>query len=403
LPLTSEEKFLATFDRLARERAGYAVRTDEARNDVRVALFARTADAEARNRVAIAVVRGYGLIARGEDPAAQIAARRSSEQSLAADPLLASARGKLGAQDLLVIAPAGSELPKHWVARGLPGDVSLSLSGSAQGIAARLYAQLPPPDAAKAQAALPGGGAAVVELLPGNAPLRARLGIAPAELLELAGHAPQVADLQQRLKGVDRELLASVKPGVAFSLGVARGANIGQAIDYGFDFRRKSPFDTVQLVALAQVADKPRLLKALVALAAALPALGAKVVRSGDDFSVSYAAGKGARFGALGDLAYVLGGEIAPQDLRRTPKTVNPEAAALYGDAGAALRVDFGKLAGALRALPESTYGTGPQAYVARSLVGQVIEPLRPLRITLAAQALPEALDATLDVELVAP
>ncbi|HEX9576919.1 MAG TPA: hypothetical protein VF993_04155, partial [Myxococcales bacterium] len=150
LPLTSEEKFLATFDRLARERAGYAVRTDEARNDVRVALFARTADAEARNRVAIAVVRGYGLIARGEDPAAQIAARRSREQSLAADPLLASARGKLGAQDLLVIAPARSELPKHWVARGLPGDVSLSLSGSAQGIAARLYAQLPPPDAAKA-------------------------------------------------------------------------------------------------------------------------------------------------------------------------------------------------------------------------------------------------------------
>jgi hypothetical protein len=126
-------------------------------------------------------------------------------------------------------------------------------------------------------------------------------------------------------------------------------------------------------------------------------------VRSGDDFRVSYAAGKGARFGVLGDLAYVLGGEIAPQDLRRTPKTVNPEAAALYNDAGAALRVDFGKLAGAMRALPESTYGTGPQAYVARSLVGQVIEPLRPLRITLAAQALPDALDATLDVELVAP
>src|SRR5438477_3875118 len=51
LPLTSPEKFLATFDRLARERAGHPVRTYQARNDLRIALYARTADAEARNRV----------------------------------------------------------------------------------------------------------------------------------------------------------------------------------------------------------------------------------------------------------------------------------------------------------------------------------------------------------------
>jgi hypothetical protein len=82
---------------------------------------------------------------------------------------------------------------------------------------------------------------------------------------------------------------------------------------------------------------------------------------------------------------------------------VNPEAAALYRDEGAALRVDFGKLSDAMRVLPESAYGSGPQAYVARSLVGQVIEPLRPLRISLAAQAYSDGLGATLDLELVAP
>src|SRR5206468_9098629 len=129
-------------------------------------------------------------------------------------------------------------------------------------------------------AALPGGGAALVELLPVSAPLKARLGVAPAELLKFAESLPNIRELLTKLKGVDRELLASVKPGVALSLSVERGANIGQAIDYGLDFRRKSPFDTVQLVALAQVADKPRLLKALAALAAALPALGAKAVRT---------------------------------------------------------------------------------------------------------------------------
>jgi hypothetical protein len=227
--------------------------------------------------------------------------------------------------------------------------------------------------------------------------------VAPAELLKFAEQMPQVAELLQRLKGADRELLASVKPGVALSLGVEKGASISQAIDYGLDFRRKSPFDTVQLVALAQVADKPRLLKALAALAAALPSLGARVVRTGDDFQVSYPAGKGARFGVREEMAYLLGGAIAPEDLRRTPRTVNPEMAALYDDAGAAVRLDFGKLSDALRALPETTYGSGPQGYVARSLVGQIIEPLRPLRITLAAQAHPDALGATLDVELVAP
>jgi hypothetical protein len=402
LPLTSAEKFLATFDRLARERAGYAVRTDEARGEVRVALYARAADAETRNRIAVAVVRGYGLVARGEDPAAQIIVR-TREQSLAADPLLASARGRLGAQDLLVIAPAASELPKRFLGRGLPGDVSFSLSGSAQGIAARFFAQLPESDAAQARAVLPGGGAALVELLPGQAPFRARLGVAPAELLKFAERLPQLAQVLDKLKGLEREALASVKPGIALSLGVAKNVNIGQAIDYGLDFRRKSPFDTVELVALAQVADRPRLLKALGALAALMPALGAKVARSGDDFQVTYAAGKGARFGVRGDMAYVLGGEIAPQDLRPTPRTVNPEAAALYRDEGAALRVDFGKLSDAMRVLPESAYGSGPQAYVARSLVGQVIEPLRPLRITLAAQAYSDGLGATLDLELVAP
>ena len=404
LPLISPEKFLATFDRLARERAGYPVRSDEARGDVRIALFARTADAESKGRVAVAVVRGYGLVARGEDPAARLAAAgtRPREQSLAADPLLASTRNVLGAQDLLLLAPAGSELPRRVVERDLPGDVSLSISGSAQGIAARLRANLGA-TAAQAQAALPGGGVSLVDLLPASAPLRARLGVAPAQLLEFAGRFPQLAALLQHLRGIDREVLASVKPGVALSLGVEKGANIGQAIDYGLDFRRKSPFDTVQLVALAQVADKPRLLKAMNALAAVLPTLGARVTRKGEDFQVSYAKGKGARFGMQGDLAYALGGEIAPQDLRRTPRPVNPAVAALYDDAGAALRLDLGKLSDQLRALPDSTYGTGPQAYVARSLVSQVIEPLRPVRISLAAQAYSDSLGATLDIELVAP
>jgi hypothetical protein len=178
-------------------------------------------------------------------------------------------------------------------------------------------------------------------------------------------------------------------------------------MDYGFDFRRKSPFDTVQMVALAQVSDRPRLAKALERIASLLPQLGARAARTGDDFQVTYAAGRGARFGIREiegkPIAYLMGGPLGPDEIRRTPRPASPEAAVLYGNAGAALRVDFGQLAAALRELPQSAYGTGPQSYVARSLVGQVIEPLRTVRLNLAAEALPDRFGGSLDVELVAP
>jgi len=216
-----------------------------------------------------------------------------------------------------------------------------------------------------------------------------------------------VAALLDRLHGADAEVLAAVAPGAAVSLGVARGANIGEAIDYGLDFRRKSPFDTVQLVALAQVSDRPRLLKAFDQIAKVMPELGARAERHGDDFQVSYPAGRGARFGVREldgkQVAYLMGGPLRPEELRRTPRPANPETAVLYGDAGAAMRMDFGKLAAALRELPPSAYGSGPQSYVARSLVGQVIEPLRTVRLTIAAEAFSDRVGATLDVELVAP
>src|SRR6185436_1184646 len=243
-------------------------------------------------------------------------------------------------------------MPRRYTTRTLPGDVAVSAQGSQQGVASRLFAQLPPTKAQQAQAALPGGGAALVELLPADAPLRARLGVAPARLLESARGEPELSALLNRLQGADAEAMGALAPGIAISLSLARGANIGLAIDYGLDWRRKSPFDTVQLVALAETTDKPRLLRALEKIAARMPDLGARVQRRGDDFQVTYAAGRGARFGVREiegkPIAYLMGGPLEPAELKRTPKPANPEAAALYENGGAALRADFGKLAAAL-------------------------------------------------------
>ena len=399
LPLVNPDLFIQTVQRLLVERLGFA---PVAGPPVHARLFERSGQ-----RLALDVVRGYGLIARGADPVALVAERKV-EDSLLRSAGLEAARQKLGAQDLIVWAPAGSALPRRYTAQPLPGDVALSLQGAAQGLALRLIAQLPPTDAARANATLPGGGAALVDLLPGDAPLRARLGVAPAQLLALLRGDARLAPILEKLQGVDA-VFAALLPGAALSLGVVQNASIAQAVDYGLDWRRKSPFDTVQLVALAQAADGPRLLAALDALARQLPAAGAKVTKAADgaDFQITYAGGKGARFGVRTidgkPVAYLLGGDLKPEDLRKTPRPVNPEISFLYADPGAALRADFGKLAAQIHALPDATYGTGPQSYVTRSVVGQVIDPLRPLRLTLALQAQADSVGATLDVEIAAP
>ena len=402
LPLSKPELFLATFDRLARERAGYALRTDEARGDLRIAVYAR--DAQARQKLAAAVVRGYGVVARGPDPAAEIAAAAIRKDGLAQEPRLRNTRERLGAQDLIVFAPAGSELPRRFIARPLPGDVGLGLSGTAQGVAARLFAQLPAPQPEQLAAALPGGGASLVALLPAGAPLKVRLGLSPAELLQQLDQVASLHALRARLDGADAALMAALQPGAALSLGAAKGINIPAAMDYGLDFSRKSPFDTLQLVALARTADRPRALQALERIARQLPALGARVERTGDDFRVTYGPGlQGVRFGLRADgLAYLLGGDdVAPGDLRAAEKPAS--ASALWADPGAALELDLGQLASTVQKLPDSAYGSGPQAYVARSLVSQVIEPLRPLRVTATALPGKDGLSAGLSLEIVAP
>ena len=399
LPLAKPDKFIQTIQRLLVERLGFA---PVAGPPTHAKLFERNGQ-----RLALDVVRGYGLVARGADPAALIAERKPAD-SLAQSAGLAAARQKLGAQDVIAWAPAGSALPKRYTARTLPGDVSLSLQGEARGLALRLVAQLPQAAGARATAALPGGGAALADLLPGDAPLRARVGVEPAQLLAALRGDARIAPMLDKLKGLD-EVFAALLPGAAVSVGVARNASIAEAVDYGLDWRRKSPFDTVQLVALAQATDGPRLLTALETLAKQLPGLGAKIERSsrGSDFQVTYSGGKGARFGVRQidgkPVAYLLGGELKPEDLHATPRPVNPEPAALYADPGATVRADFGKLAAQVHALPDTTYGTGPQSYVTRSLVAQVIDPLRPLRLTFGVQAQPDFLGATLDLEIAAP
>lgn len=399
LPLVKPDLFLQTAQRFLVDRAGYAPSAGHPQ------VFERRGA-----QLGLAVVRGYGILTRAADAGAGAAGAQLSDvlqrkpaQSLAKSAGFLAMQQKFGAQDLLVHAPAGSDMPARFGWQ-LPGDAALALTSSAQGIAVRLLAQLPQADAAKAQAALPGGGAWLVGLLPQDAPVRARLGVSAPQLLSLVQTIPQVAQVLARIDPTD--VLASLAPGAAFSLGVEKTASLAHLVDYGLDIRKQTPFQTVQLVALAQVADEERFNRALAKVIEEVPSVGAKVTRTESDFQITYSGGKGARFGVRDiegkKVAYVIGGSLDPKDLKRAAPDKNPEAAALIEDPGAAARADFGKLYDAIHALPSDTYGSGPQSYVTRSLVGQVVDPLRPLRLSIGVLAHPDSLGATLDVEIAA-
>ena len=225
LPLAKPDAFLAAVQRVLVERAGFAVAPEQPKG---ARIYERRGQ-----RLGVAVIRGYGLVARTADPSGSLAQAesRTAEQALAREGGLDTARKQLGAQDFVVWVPAGSALPRRYSTRPLPGDAGLSLQASQQGLATRFVVQLPAADAQRAQATLPGGGAGVVELLPKDAPVRGRLGVAPARLLESLRGDPRLASLLEQLRGADAEAFASVAPGVAVSLSLARGANLGAAVD----------------------------------------------------------------------------------------------------------------------------------------------------------------------------
>jgi hypothetical protein len=237
-----------------------------------------------------------------------------------------------------------------------------------------------------------------------------RLWLQPSEVLRQTRRIPEIAQAMDALAagGDDplRDIAPALAPGAALAIGLSPSARLATVVDYGiFDWRTRSPFEFLQLLALAPVADEARLSRALESFAKALPKAGAQVQRTTDGWQIRYAGGEGPRFGVAtvaGQKVAWLAGGFGGRDLTailaggRDP-SLPP---VLAQDPGAAVRIDLAALAARVRSLPDSTYGTGPQAYVARSLVGQIIEPLSAVRVTVSAIPTVRGLRADVDVAL---
>lgn len=432
LPLTQPEVFAQKLEPLLL-RLGYGQRTEVAVDGLKTVVFSR---ADVPEKIGFAVVRGYGVLARSFEPERQLASAQAQDRafSLSGDTKLAWARKELGPQDVLLLMPAQSSRVARLLSRQLPGGAALGLSAlhpspAGAGLRVAVLQELSGGPLTALSTFLPGPLKPPLPPVPHDA-LVARLQLAPGQLEEALARVPALAPALGKLaplletKGVklDQDLFAALSPGVALSLGLSARANLGRSVDPDLlDVRTHSPFDLVQLVATARTGHAGKVRRALAAIAAALPELNATVTRVPEDrfagcftdaWQVGYPGGEGIEFGAL--LPSLDACAPPGQGAKAAPEAASSETALVYatgggGPGGAALLLaktrpapldpliadtaalvsfDLGELARGVHALPDAAYGSGPQVFVARSLVSQVIDPLQGVHGKLSVKPL---------------
>lgn len=454
-PLSSDETFAQHLETTLASRAGYPVRTDEPRANLHCVVFSRTGTAE---RIGYAIIHGYGVVTFSPDPAALLAeaVARAPEKSLAANPRLIHARTELEHPDVLLLSTSANPLLARLIGRLPPGDSALGLSLMPDGVQVRVTQDLPEARRGELRAlfAPPEHDAFQTPL----GPLQVRVNGAPAKVPALLAQFPLLREPLANLRAafvkngadLDRDLFGALSPGAALSVELSPTANLGRALDpSAMDLRNHSPFDVIHLYAVAAARDPEAVRKGFAALAQALPAVGVTAVRSAekksasggtlDEWTTTYPGGEGVRFGIFVPgrdlcgqsapartqaLVYAIGGvgslenvlasrlNCAPAALSEPVRTKAP-AQLLDGGHGPPLEVtsepllqvqlDLGALASSLGKLPDTAYGSGPQVFVARSLVSQIVVPMQRLRASAEVRPAERGLAASLRLRVMSP
>jgi hypothetical protein len=403
LPVADAGKLEALVARIARDRLGAGRRGHVSVGGASVVAFS-TQDG-APPAMAWLVVHGSALLAPGPNGPARVAAAAAmpEAQALGASAAYLSARAALGEEPAaLAFAPPGSptlaQLPL------LRDGAVLGASGSGARLALRAALLLPKGRADWWRAALGGDSVAVDALarLPADAFLTGRSAADPAVLARraLPWLAPASATALARL-GLDpqRDVFDLLAPGIALSLSLAPTFEVAAVSRGAAELGVSDPFRLVHLAAVLEVKDPARVEATLDRLARSGPELGVAVARQragapgwrvahgGAEVRVALDGNRLLVAGGPGRLEALLAREGGPA---YAPPSDTARAALRGGVAGAVL--DLGQLVTSFRALPQQAYGTGPDAFVMRSLAERVVDPASrlsaaSLRIDLAGEA----------------
>jgi hypothetical protein len=416
LPMVDLSRFDATASRLARDRMGATERITTKSQGLDLVIFRRPGSGSAS--LAYVALGPHALLSPGpQGPETVVAAARAPEESsLLRSPIWSRARAALGEGFLVtVLAPPGSTALADL--RFVRDGAALGIRASATQLGLRLAALLSPEREEWWKAmGPPGTPAAAPPELAGRLPPEAALllrwaGDPTAAARQLDPWMP--AGLRSALAGAQVDLAGAIAPalgpgGVA-SLSLAPTFTVAEFSSPRFDPRRTDPFELVLLDAVVPVRDPAPLRALLARLQKAGPRLALKVVpRGGADASAWTVSWGKARLGVAlaGDRLLVAGNadRLPALEARAAAGggwaggTAPARGALASGLAGAVLDVEH--LAASVEALPESAYGTGPNAVVMRSLVNRYLEPAHALAsLSLRLGLAPGAALLDLDVE----
>jgi len=419
LPVLDLGRFDAMALRLARDRMGAAQRVSSMGRGHAVVSYRK--DAAAPSALAYVVVGRYALVATGPDgpEVLSAAADLPEERSLEKSPAWASARAAIGPGfALLAFAPprssAVAEVPaaKDGAALALrAGPATLSLR-----LALLLGAERAPgwsalagagPDAARQ------AGQGEARLLAPDAALAVRWG---GDLAALGRKAipflPARIEAGLRAARIDLagELLEALQPGAALSVSLAPSFTLAEFSSPSLDLGRSDPFRLVELEALFRVRDAERARAFFARVGQAAPRWNARLASRPEPggataWTLSYGRGELA-WSLAGDRLAVAGGAGRLEGLEKRlaaasggyePPTSAAKGALEGGVGGAVLDVE--NLLESIQALPQEAYGTGPNAFVMRSLADRFLEPASRLRAaSLRLDLLPGA--ALVDLEI---
>jgi hypothetical protein len=394
LPVADAARLDALLARLARDRLGAGIRTEERQSAASLVVFRQAAGGPAA--LCYALVQRTALLSAGPGSPALVAAAvaRPAPASLGADPTFARARQALGdGVSILTYAPPAS--PALAEARFLRDGAALGIRTGARGLELRLAILLSAERDEVWREVAGGEGAAAAgkgELarLPADAFAALRFGGDPAALgrrLSYAVDGRAAAALRAAGFDLRQDLFDLLAPGAAVGLTLAPTFQVA-AVARGPSWAAgaEDPFRLVHLSAVARVRDPARLRAALDRVAAAKAPGAPKgprplTVRPRPDGTPGWRLAEGASaldLALSGDLLLVGGGAGRLDALLAAPggwKPPTPGAAAALAAGGVGAALDFGALVKAVRALPPEAFGTGPDGFVMRALADRFLDP----------------------------